>query len=148
MVAINFQERFADDVELGRKTQTVRKTWSNGKVPWSKGCRLQLYTGMRHPGCWKIMDAICTSVQAVNISELGVAIDRRTLYAGEPSYIVGGPLPDHYDNDFARADGFDGFEEMLEWIEKTHGSRAFVGWLIKWRAESRYGVRIRRKEPK
>lgn len=135
MVAINFQERFADDVELGRKTQTVRKTWSNGKVPWSKGCRLQLYTGMRHAGCEKLLDAICTSVLPVEISWRGVAIDGRTLYAGEPSYMVGGPLPDDYDNDFARADGFADLEEMLGWIEKTHGDRSFVGWLIKWRKE-------------
>lgn len=133
MVAINFQERFADDVELGRKTQTIRKTWRNGKVPWVRGYRLQLYTGMRHAGCEKLLDAICTSVQPVDISERGVAIAGRTLYVGEPSYLVGGPRADEYDYDFARADGFDGFEDMLEWIGATYGDRSFVGWLIKWK---------------
>lgn len=136
MVAINFQQRFAEDVELGRKTQTVRKTWSNGKVPWVRGCRLQLYTGMRHPGCEKLMDAICTSVEPVLISEAGVRIAGRALLAGEPSYMVGGPLPDDYDYDFCRADGFDNLEDMLDWLEATHRSRSFEGWLIKWRTDN------------
>ena len=33
----------------------------------------------------------------------------------------GGPQPEAYDSDFARADGFDSFSDMVEFFEKQYG---------------------------
>lgn len=34
-------------------------------------------------------------------------------------------------DDFARADGFKDYDDMMGWFEKTHGL-PFYGWLIAW----------------
>jgi hypothetical protein len=131
MVALNFKAQFADDVELERKCRSIRAPRKDGRNP-KRGDKLQLYTGMRQAGCRKLRDATVTRVRPVEIDHLGITLDGRKLYAGDAPAYQGGPDPEAWDGDFARADGFDAFQDMLEFFEKTHGL-PFHGFLIEWR---------------
>lgn len=130
MVALNFKAQFADDVEDGRKRRSIRAPRKDGRDP-KKGDKLQLYTGMRQRGCRKLMDAECTRVRPVEIDHFGITLDGRKLYAGDAPAHAGGVDTEHYDGDFARADGFNSFSEMVEFFEQEH-SLPFMGLLIEW----------------
>lgn len=131
MVALNFKAQFADDVEEGRKRRSIRAPRKDGRDP-KPGDVLQLYTGMRQKGCRKLGAAKVVRVRPVEISHTGVALDGRKLYAGDTPAYLGGPAPCDYDGDFARADGFDTFTDMVEFFEREHGL-PFKGLLIEWR---------------
>lgn len=130
MVALNFKEQFADDVEDGRKTRSIRARRKDGRDP-EPGCDLQLFTGMRTKNCRKLRDAKCTRVRAVTIYYHGLEIEGRKLYCGNAPAYAGGVDPEHYDSDFARADGFADFQSMCEFFRSTHGL-PFSGLLIEW----------------
>lgn len=132
MVALNFMAQFADDVEDGRKSRSIRAPRKDGRNP-TAGCTLQLYTGMRTAACRKLADAKCVRVRSVLIDYHGIEIDGRKLYCGDAPAYTGGVDPEHYDSDFARADGFDCFQSMREFFETTHGL-PFSGFLIEWRS--------------
>ena len=120
MVAINFQKRFADVIESGEKTQTVRS-----KARCSPGDKLQLYTGQR-----KLLDAVCIAVKPITIDGVSITLDGRKLCAGwseKNDYLV------DYDCDFAKADGFEDFQAMADWFE--YAGLPFTGYLIKWRKD-------------
>lgn len=124
MVAINFQEQFADDVEDGNKKQTVRL-----KARCKVGDKLQLYTGQRTKQCRHLRDAVCIAVRDIEIHPTFMKLDGRELIAGSA-------LRDEYedrDDDFAKKDGFSGFTEMAEWFEQRYGRLPFIGKLIIWR---------------
>lgn len=131
MVALNFKDEFANDVEDRIKLRSIRSRRKDGRDP-KPGDRLQLFTGMRQSGCRKLGEADCFSVRAVEIDHMGITLEGRKLYAGDAPAYAGGVDPDHYDGDFARADGFDTFQDMREWFEKQHGL-PFSGLLIEWR---------------
>lgn len=119
MTALNFQSRFADAVASGRKTQTVRAPWKDGRIPFREGKHLQLYTGMRTKQCRRLGDAICTGVSVVRIDHWTMQIN---------SYQQSIPAA----NRFAVDDGFENFDQMVTWFRETHGI-PFNGYLIKWR---------------
>lgn len=119
MTALNFQTRFAEAVELGQKTQTIRKPRKDGRVICRPGGALQLYTGMRSKQCRKLGDAICRSISRV------------TFWRGEVHY-NGHRLTPKYTRDLAQRDGFDSHAEMVEWFEKTYGPGLFDGFCIRW----------------
>lgn len=131
MVALNFKSQFADDVEDGRKRRSIRAPRKDGRNP-TPGVQLQLYTGMRQRGCRKLRDTECARVRPVEISHMGIVLDGKKLYAGDAPAYLGGPDAESYDGDFARADGFDNFSDMVEFFEKEH-SLPFHGLLIEWR---------------
>lgn len=131
MVALNFKAQFADDVEDGRKRRSIRAPRKDGRAP-KPGDRLQLYTGMRQKGCRKLGEAECWRVREVEIDYTGIKLAGRSLYAGDAPAYQGGPDPESYDGDFARADGFDGFQDMAEFFKEAHGL-PFKGLLIEWR---------------
>ena len=122
MVAINFQERFADDVEYGVKRQTIRS-----KARCKPGDALQLYTGQRTKACRKLLDTVCKSVTPIRIEHMGIFIGGKPLPAG---WANRGDFQDH-DCDFAKKDGFEDFEEMAIWFHERYGL-PFSGYLIKW----------------
>lgn len=124
MVAINFKAQFADDVESGVKRQTIRR---NARC--KPGDALQLYTGMRQPGCRKLMDAICTQVIPVEIGPTTMRLNGKPLVAGDAPR---GCYED-YDNDFAKKDGFSSYMEMSDWFEAQYGELPFTGFVIRWR---------------
>jgi len=114
MVAYNFQARFASDVEAGRKLRTIR---AGGKRRHAQfGDPLQLYTGMRTRGCRLLRTAKCTGSMFCLISEEGVTL---------------GDQPQTSLDEFARADGFQDFENMKQWFRDTHGL-PFIGRMIEW----------------
>lgn len=130
MVALNFQKQFADDVEEGRKRRSIRAPRKDGRDP-KKGQALTLYTGMRTKGCRKLGDTIVSRVRQVQISHAGICLDGRMLFAGDTPAYQGGPDPEAYDGDFARADGFESFNDMADWFREQHGL-PFTGNLIEW----------------
>lgn len=121
MVAYNFQARFAEDVESGRKCQTIRLLGKRRHA--QPGDMLQLYTGMRSPGCRLLREAPCVVALAVSIDEAG-------------RISVGGQPLDGTDADlFAQADGFAIAEELVDYFRDAAGL-PFRGVVIKWAATS------------
>lgn len=127
MPAFNFQPRFADLVESGQKTQTIRKT-RRGKV----GDTVYLYTGQRTKNCRKLGEGIVEEVIPIHLRMglLHVAAYFRDGYkpktcftAAYSSYELG--------NVIARADGFASVHEMARWFKDQHGL-PFDGFLYKW----------------
>jgi hypothetical protein len=90
MVALNFQPRFADLVEVRTKRQTIRRS-DRVKV----GDRLQLYTGQRTAACRKLVDddPVCVAVTYCKLCPSGILLGDMRLGRGM------------FDA-FARADGF------------------------------------------
>lgn len=130
MVALNFKAEFVAVIDGGEKCRTIRSVRKNGNP--EAGKPLQLYTGMRSSACEKIRDATCTRVRPVTIDHMGVILDGRRLYAGDAPAFQGGVDPEHYDGDFARADGFNSFPDMLEFFREQYGL-PFSGYLIEWK---------------
>lgn len=127
MPALNFQARFAEDVEDGRKRQSIRALRKDGKSPHSPGCTVYLYTGMRTKSCRKLGEAKCLSVTPIRIDGTEMFLDGQRVPAGRA---LRGDTEDH-DSDIARADGFDDFMDMAEWFGDMYGL-PFEGELIKW----------------
>lgn len=115
MVAYNFEERFAPLIESGQKTQTIRQ-----KKRANVGDTLQFYTGQRTAKCRKIGEAICTAASYCAIRKDGVTLGNTSKF---PSDL----------DEFARADGFQSFSEMLDWFHNRYGEREFVGCVTSWR---------------
>ena len=119
MVAYNFKSCFADDVENGKKRQTVR---ANGKRSHAKpGQSLQLYTGMRTKGCRKLLDTECKKSIPVRIED--------SAFKGQAHVVLNGVSVNAFR--FAEADGFKSVESMLDFFRDTHGL-PFEGTLISW----------------
>jgi GNAT superfamily N-acetyltransferase len=49
--------------------------------------------------------------------------------------VNGDTLRDEEREVFARADGFEGLEDLVGWLLENHGPDVFEGWLIEWGAE-------------
>lgn len=130
MVALNFKSEFADDVEERRKRRSIRAPRKDGRNP-KKGDTLQLYTGMRQRGCRKLGEAECVRVRPVVIDATCVKLDGRILYAGFAPHSSRCP-EEEFDTDFAQADGFDSFGDMVEFFREQHGL-PFSGFLIEWK---------------
>lgn len=123
MVAINFSPRFAPLVEAGTKRQTIRRT-----ARCRPGDRLQLYTGQRTKSCRKLVnpDPTCLMTYPCEILSDGVIVgDLRSRIGIER---ILSPTPD----DFARADGFRDYDDMLAWFRNRYGPGEFVGRVIRW----------------
>lgn len=129
MVAINFKPEFVFAIDGGSKRRTIRRVRKTGNP--EPGSPLQLYTGMRTLSCELIRTVTCTNVRPVLINHMGVVLGERHLWAGDAPAYQGGPEPDYYDGDFARADGFDSFGDMADFFQKQYGL-PFKGQLIEW----------------
>lgn len=127
MVAYSFKERFELPILTGRKTGTIR---SFGKRRHARpGETLQLYVNQRSPSCRLIATPACTSV------------DRLRCWFDQPRVIIGELEDDtpieavnhcaDFDA-FARADGFDGFDDMARFWWDTHKARSFDMAWIRW----------------
>lgn len=129
MVALNFKSEFVIAIDGGEKRRTIRRFRKAGNPEVGKP--LQLYTGMRTSACEKIRDATCTRIREVEIDHMGVKLAGRSLYAGDAPAYQGGPDAESYDGDFARADGFASFGDMLDFFDMQYGL-PFKGMLIEW----------------
>lgn len=114
MRVILFQPHFASLVRRGAKTQTMRK-----KARCKLGDTLSLRQWSGRPYRSKqvvIREVVCKSVAPVCVDKCnGVTVDGLPVDAEE----------------FARADGFEYFLDMLIWLDATHGL-PFRGDLISW----------------
>jgi hypothetical protein len=129
MVALNFKPEFVFAIDGGSKLRTIRRVRKTGNPV--AGDRLQLYTGMRTLSCELIRNVTCTRVRPVVIDHMGIKLAGRKLYAGDSPAYQGGPDAEAYDGDFARADGFDNFGDMLDFFDRQYGL-PFEGQLIEW----------------
>lgn len=128
MPALNFQKRFAEAVEFGDKTQTIRAHRKDGRAHAKRGDVLKLYTGMRSKGCRLLGEGRVIWTEDVEIREdWSLYVGRHYVQAGDA---LRGETEDR-DNDFAEKDGFKGAVEMYEWFQETHGL-PFEGTLIRW----------------
>jgi hypothetical protein len=120
VVAYNFQERFAADVESGKKHQTIR---ANGKRRHAKqGDALQLYTGQRTKKCRKLRDATCHDACLIKLySSHAITFCPQEIHTGEALERL------------AQQDGFASWSEMRDWFAAVHGL-PFSGTMICWLA--------------
>jgi len=141
VVAYSFKQRFVVPIRLGLgmtvgivddgtqrlkpKRQTIRAI---GKRRHARpGETLQLYCGMRQPGCFLIGAAICTDTRAVKIvlsdTDFQIILNNSAI----------GLLPSEIRR-FAQADGFDDEHDMLDfWREEHPGLDVFEGIVCEWR---------------
>lgn len=119
MPLLNFKLRFVDPIRKGTKNHTIR---ADRAIPVKVGDNLYLYTGLRHKGAYRILpDPVkCSRVESIKISAATSAMVE----------IDGVPLATDEREELAVADGFSGWEEMLEFWE---GRLPFRGQIIHWR---------------
>ncbi|MFW5497739.1 MULTISPECIES: hypothetical protein [unclassified Maridesulfovibrio] len=122
MVAYSFKLQFAEDVESGKKKQTIRADRKRHARP---GEAVQLYTGMRTKKCRKLVDPdpICTAVRDIEIASIYDFADVRVAGVN----LVGAERL----TAFALADGFDSIDEFVAFFKKEHGL-PFRGVLVEW----------------
>lgn len=132
MPAYDFQSRFAALVECGWKRQTIRKVRKGKGQNATPGCTLYLYTGQRTQLVRPLMITKCESVNPIMldgecVQTLEYPINAQT---GKPSTELG-YFQLHACEPFVYAEGFNDWDEMMAWFEKT-GGLPFDGVLIKW----------------
>ena len=117
MVAYSFQRRFAAKVERGEKCQTIRAV--GGKRHARVGEMVQLYCGLRTGDPRKLGEG-----RVYEVSPIEIFADRVIVHAEcKHTFVDKGVL-----DGLARADGFDGWDDMREFFpgEPWHGT------LIRW----------------
>jgi len=117
MPALNYKLRFAEDVESGRKRQTIR---SRRKTPIKKGDTLYHYTGMRTKECRKLLESVCASTAPIWIT-INDEVFVDCVRQDEDERLA-----------VARADGFDDVRGFLAFFRQQYGMRRFDGDIIKW----------------
>ena len=122
MPGLNFHKRFADNVESGRKRQTIR---AFRVIPIKPGDMLYLYTGLRTKYARKLGQYPAKSVELIhmhfNTKNDDVVILKETVYSTQTEL-----------DQFAQADGFDDWQDLKAWWKKTHNKKVFKGTLTKW----------------
>lgn len=122
MPLYNFQQRFADAVESGAKTQTIRRL---RKRPTRAGEMLHLYTGLRSKNTRLLRRAKCVKVLPIEIHPTHIIVDGVILTPDET-------------RKFAIADGFSGRADFYDFWRDVHGltkEKPLKGFeLIQWEA--------------
>lgn len=127
MPALNFKRQFVEQIRDGDKTQTIRKPRRDGRPHAKVGDTIRLYTGMRTKACELIGEATVTRIDTIWMDAVSMKLNGKPVYA-----TLATRHDPPTDNEFARADGFDGFTDMADWFEDTHGL-PFEGVVIYWR---------------
>jgi len=115
-----FKPKFIEPVRTGRKLQTIRPP---RKFPVRVGDHLSLRHWQARPYNSPqvlIREAHCTRTGLVKLSHDWIVVDHRLLT--EPEIIA-----------FARADGFEHPQAMVQEFADMHGPLPFEGHLICWR---------------
>ncbi len=131
MVALSFsEERFVPmilDADPWLKDQTTRPfSWPRYRSLIKPNVDLQLYFKQRHPSGYKFADATTTEVFVAVLKPDGprMVVASTDGTADVPKSIGA--------DDFARRDGFDGYEQMYAWFVTKYG-QAHVNakvWLV------------------
>jgi hypothetical protein len=106
---------FRDKILDGSKRQTIRAVRKN---PIKEGETLYMWWKQRSPQREKLGEAKCVKVSPITITKLGASCP-------DPS------IRFRSLNLFAQADGFNNWQELVEFFEATHGL-PFEGVLIQW----------------
>lgn len=126
----NFKKQFAPLVEAGTKCQTVRAKRKDGRIP-VPGDIAKCYTGLRTSSTRLLVQA-----RVVEASPILIDFRERTLA------VNGTRLNSMGSDQFARADGFKSFPEMLNWFSETYSQCSlfepflFEGYFTKWQPQS------------
>ncbi len=125
MAGISFSV-FKDKILSGAKRQTIRAIRKN---PIKEGEKLYMWWKQRSSEREKLGETTCINVVPLTIEKHG-------LICAEPlGQIVLGRkdlmISDQALNEFAIADGFNNWQELVEFFESTHGL-PFTGVLIQW----------------
>lgn len=119
MVAFNFKERFASDIEAGVKTSTIRSS-----MRCKIGDKVQAYTGQRTKNCRKLREGVCTGVAHIRIDD------------GCPWTILShiGKVVDTNIGRVHEQEGFSNVREMVDFFREEYGL-PYTGYLHKfdWR---------------
>jgi hypothetical protein len=126
----NFQPRFVPKILSGEKTHTIR---SIRRFPDQPGDLMHLYTGLRHKGARRLMCVPCVKVEEIEIKD-GIFFDEK-----HASVTIDGVNLDRSECELlARRDGFDSFEQMIQF---WRGRLPFRGHIIHWRFERKSAKR-------
>ena len=120
MPAINFNSRFADDVEAGRKRRTIRGRYIKPGEP------LYFFTGQRTKTCRRLGEAVCRTCEPVMIGR-----DAR-LASGYWVKLNGMMLTSQEADRFAAVDGFESMADMVAFLSKRRGGLPMSGWVTTW----------------
>lgn len=114
----NFKRQFADDVQSGRKTRTIRPNRKDGRRPVS-GDIACCYTGLRTRSSRLLREAPVERCRAIRISGRDLIVDGRLLSYEEKQ-------------EFARADGFATLEAFFQFFLDQYGGSDFDGFCTEW----------------
>ncbi len=107
---------FKDKILSGAKRRTIR---APRKIPIKVGDRLYMWWKSRSPKeKEKLGESTCIRIAPITITELGVSCEDIGVKC-------------HCLDLFAKCDGFNNWQELIEFFEKTHGL-PFTGVLIEW----------------
>jgi hypothetical protein len=123
---LNFQKRFAPDVESGIKTTTIRAKRKDGRDP-KMGDMLALYTGLRTKAARLLRRETCFAVDPIMIQP-SIAENDHLVWVGDVMLNNEGVAA------MARQDGFASAEEFIGYFRKSYGL-PFNGYLIGWKPE-------------
>lgn len=124
----NFQRGFVPKILSGEKTHTIRAIRAHPDRP---GNTLHLFTGLRQKGAMLLMRVPCVKVEEVTIRpKTRDQWDIVNLVESVTVTIEGIELSLSECEAFARRDGFENFDEMLEFWA---GRLPFRGHIIHWR---------------
>lgn len=130
MPALNFTV-FLDKILSGEKCQTIRPP---RKHPIKPGDKLYLYTGMRHPGCRKLGEAVCSEVHQIEF-----VYHHKSDYLYQVSLKADGmgiDFPFHMAATIAIADGFNTLQDFFEFFitaYKIKPGESKIFDIINWR---------------
>lgn len=127
MTAYNFKQRFAEKIIAKTKTQTCRAERRDGWRP-REGTSLQLYTGLRTRSTKLLGTAKLISVADLKIdwTHSWVDITRNGVEKRVDCWKMS-PL-----DEFARADGFEKWEEFWTFFHEVHPEPEFHGYIVTW----------------
>jgi hypothetical protein len=117
MAGISFSV-FRDKILDGSKRQTIRAVRKN---PINEGQTLYMWWKQRSPQREKLGEAKCTKTTPITIQETKAIL----TYPDSGDYEIV-----HLDK-FAIADGFDNWQQLIEFFDEAHGL-PFEGVLIEW----------------
>lgn len=130
MIVLTFKPQFAPKVRDGSKKQTIRPE-RRRPVRIGDKVSLRMWSGLPYRSPQTIL------LRSVISQVLPIEFKANEFILTLPPAQVGGPPSFHQVNscfdisDFAKADGFDSWDDMVKWFSKTHGL-PFLGTLIKW----------------
>lgn len=126
MVAYSFKKQFGPVIQSGSKRQTIRADRRRHVRP---GEELQLYTGMRTTSCRLLGRATCLAVSPILLQ---LNAHQAALWVVTPDVVIYG-VDIAGLTDFARADGFDDWQQLKAfWAQNHPGIDRFSGVLIRW----------------